>query len=58
MSHNPGGNEMKYLQHKITKEVKKVHPLLAIGMVHEDSNWKYISKFDGRKALPKREEDK
>ena len=49
---------MKYLQHKITKEVKKVHPLLAIGMVHEDSNWKYISKFDGRKALPKREEDK
>lgn len=42
---------MKYLQHKITKEVKKVHPLLAIGMVHEDKNWQYISKFDGRKKI-------
>lgn len=52
---------MKYLKHKISGEVQKVHPLLAVAMVHEDKNWQYISKFDGRKKLnqpqPKREEE-
>lgn len=49
---------MKWLKHKISGEVKKVHPELATAMVSEDKNWQYISKFDGRKALTQSEEGK